>query len=161
MDPKVDSKSNTAGILLDETVFPRPVGLAAAYRFLERCYVRLEQRPRRRLHVRLKGKEKLDECALLALGEEFGNELVHQLMRHQVAERTEQLRSIIVGRALLSAEPTQAEPTQAQDASLPPEFASTLDYLEDPLGIAVPWEEKHGDKRKPAKTKTKSKSKSK
>jgi len=153
MDPKVDRESNSVHVLLDEGVFPRPVGLAAAYRFLERCYVQLERRPQQRLHVRLKGKERLAESALLGLGEEFCNEVVHQLVRHQVSERTEQLRAVLVGRALLS-----AEPEQAADAAAPPESWSGLDYLEDPLGIAVPWEEKHGDKRKPTKSKSKGKS---
>ncbi|MBI5489705.1 MAG: hypothetical protein HY905_20395 [Deltaproteobacteria bacterium] len=146
MDPKVDRQANAVNVVLDEGVFPRPVGLAAAYRFLERCYVQLERRPGRRLAVRLKGKSPLDEEVLLGLGEEFHNELVNQLVRHQVAERTDQLRAVIVGRALLSAEP--AEAVAAAPAA---EDASCLDYLEDPLGIAVPWEEKHGEKRKTTK----------
>jgi len=143
MDPRVDIESNAVGVLVDEGIFPRPVALAAAYRFLERCYVRLEGRSGRRLHVRLEGRERLDASALLGLGGEFGNELVHQLVRHQVSERTEQLRGIMVGRALLS-----AEPTPARDAAASPAPWDALDFLEDPLGIAVPWEEKHGAKGK-------------
>jgi His-Xaa-Ser system protein HxsD len=150
MDPKVDSSSNSVSVLLDESVFPRPVGLAAAYHFLDRCYVRLERRPQRRLQVRLKGKEPLDGSALRGLGEEFGNELVHQLMRHQVSERTEQLRAILVGRAMLS-----AEPEEAPEAAAPAEAPGMLDYLDDPLGIAVPWEEKHGEPRQPPAKKRK------
>ena len=50
-----------------------------------------------------------------------------------------------MGRALLSAEPA------AKDAAPSAEPWQTADYLEDPLGIAVPWEEKHGDKRKAPK----------
>jgi His-Xaa-Ser system protein HxsD len=148
MDPKVDTKSNTVAVLLDEDVFPRPVGLAAAYRFLDRCYVLLEKRPQRRLHVRLKGKEPLSEPSLQALAGEFGNELLHQLVRHQVSERTDQLRAAIVGRALLS-----ADTSLSLDALGPGTPEETLDYQEDPLGIAVPWEEKYGDQRKGSKKK--------
>jgi His-Xaa-Ser system protein HxsD len=150
MDPKVDRKSNSVLVMLDENVFPRQVGLAAAYHFLERCYVQLERRPAHRLHVRLKGKEPLDPAALCSLGEEFGNELVHQLVRHQVSERTDRLREAIVGRALMSAEPAGARECAPQADPL-----DALDYLEDPLGIAVPWEEKHGQKRKPGKSRKK------
>jgi His-Xaa-Ser system protein HxsD len=152
MDPKVDSRSNSVSVVLDENVFPRQVGLAAAYRFLERCYVQLEQRPQHRLAVRLKGKEPLDPAALGSLGEEFGNELVQQLVRLQVSERTNALREAIVGRALMSAEPTGGPECGCRDQDDP---LGTLDYLEDPLGIAVPWEEKHGEKRKPAKSRKK------
>jgi His-Xaa-Ser system protein HxsD len=146
MDPKVDRKTNSVGVLLDEAVFPRPVGLAAAYRFLDRCYVLVESRPRRHLHVRLKGKEPLTATALDALAGEFGNELLHQLVRHQVSERTEQLRAAIVGRALLS-----ADASLALDETLPAAPGDPLDFQDDPLGIAVPWEEKYGDQRKGAK----------
>jgi len=146
MEPKVDTKSNSVAVVLDEGIFPRPVGLAAAYRFLDRCYVLLETRPKGLLQVQLKGKEALDASSLRALAGEFDNELVHQLVRHQVSERTEQLRAAIVGRALLSADPSLSGETVEPGA---PE--QSLDYKDDPLGIAVPWEEKYGDRKKRGK----------
>ena len=79
MEPKVDKRSNSVDVVLDEEVFPRPVGLAAAYRFIDRCYVLVESRPRRRLSVRLKGKQPLAAPALAALAGEFRNELLHQI----------------------------------------------------------------------------------
>ena len=143
MDPKVDTKSNSVGVKLDEDVFPRSVGLAAAYRFLDRCYVLVERGPQKKLHVRLKGKEPLAAPALEALAGEFGNELLHQLMRHQVSERTEGLRAAIAGRALLSVETDQTCEDAGASAAVDP-----LDFRDDPLGIAVPWEEKYGDQAK-------------
>jgi His-Xaa-Ser system protein HxsD len=148
MDPKVDKKANSVDVLLDEAVFPRPVGLAAAYRFIDRCYVLVESRPRRRLSVRLKGKEPLAAAELTALAGEYRNELLHQLVRHQVAERTDALRAAIVGRAVLSADPQLAAETAA-----PPAASDPLDFQDDPLGIAVPWEEKYGEQRKKGKQK--------
>lgn len=138
MNPKVEASKNQVRIQVDEKVFPRPVTVAAAYVFIERCYVKLESAPNRSIQVQLKGKKKLGKSALARLAEEFENELLHQLIRHQVAEKTGSLREVIVGRALFSAEPAGEEP--AEDA---PE--EELDYLDDPLGIAVPWEEKYGD----------------
>ena len=137
MTATVQPAKNLVKLGVDEKIFPRPVTVAAAYMFIERCYVKLESAPRRRIQVQLKGKKKLGKSTLARLAEEFENELLHQLIRHQVAEKTNQLREVIVGRALFSAEPV-GEP--AQDA---PE--EELDYLDDPLGIAVPWEEKYGD----------------
>ena len=133
---EVDSRGNRIGLLLDEKIYPREVSLAAAYRFIDRCYVRLERAGRRQLQVWLKGKRKLGRKALDALAGEFNNELLQQLMRQQVAARTTGIREAIVGRALMSAEPwtEEIEPSEIEE----------LDYTEDPLGIAVPWEEKYG-----------------
>lgn len=141
MSTKVEAAKNLTVVRIDEQVFPREVVVSAAYMFLDRCYVRLEQAPRRNVLVQLKGKKKLSKSLLTNLADEFENELLHQLIRHQVAEKTNQLREVIVGRALFSAEP--AEETGEQ-----PEAGEDLDYLDDPLGIAVPWEEKYGDDKK-------------
>jgi His-Xaa-Ser system protein HxsD len=143
MEPKVDKKANSVDVLLDEAVFPRPVGLAAAYRFIDRCYVLVESRPGHRLSIRLKGKEPLAPAALTALAGEINNELLHQLVRRQVAERTDALRAAIVGRAVLSADAELAVEAPAAAAAA----ADPLDFQDDPLGIAVPWEEKYGGKR--------------
>jgi len=142
MDPKVVQKANGVEVTLDEAVFPRPVGLAAAYRFIDRCYVLVETRPGKRLSVRLEDKEPAAPAARKALAGEFRNELLHQLVRRQVAERTDALRAAIVGRALLS-----ADEALASEAAAPAAAAEPLDFQDDPLGIAVPWEEKYGEKR--------------
>ncbi len=147
----LDTKGNRIEVAVDEKVFPRQVSIAAAYRFLDRCYIRLESGARNRLKVSLKGKHKTSRAKLDALAHEFENELLHQLMRHQVSEQTTGLREVLVGRALLSADPDQAaldSPAPAGDAQPPggqAEEDADLDYLDDPLGIAVPWEEKYGD----------------
>ncbi|NMC71411.1 MAG: hypothetical protein GYA57_15280 [Myxococcales bacterium] len=142
MDPKVVQKANGVEVTLDEAVFPRPVGLAAAYRFIDRCYVLVETRPGKRLSVRLESKEPTAPAERKALAGEFRNELLHQLVRRQVAERTDGLRAAIVGRALLS-----ADDALAAEASAPAAASDPLDFQDDPLGIAVPWEEKYGGKR--------------
>lgn len=142
MSQKVDTKMNRVELAVDEKVFPRAVSVAAAYRFLDRCYVRLERSGRGKLSIFLKGKRKLAKARLDDLAGEFDNELLHQLMRHQVAERTDTLREVLVGRALLSAEPVEGFALDGQNEQ---SMDTDLDYLDDPLGIAVPWEEKYGD----------------
>jgi His-Xaa-Ser system protein HxsD len=141
MNPSIQAAKNLARIQVDEKLFPREVVVSAAYMFLDRCYLRLEQAPRRHVLVQIKGKKKLSKNQLTNLAEEFENELLHQLIRRQVAERTDGLREVIVGRALFSAEPAEGE-------AAPDEPQDDMDYLDDPLGIAVPWEEKYGDDKK-------------
>ncbi len=142
MNSIADAEKNLVRFDVDEKVFPRQVSVAAAYRFLDRCYVLLERAGRGKLAVSLKGKKKMARARLDELADEFGSELLHQLMRHQVAAQTDGLREVLVGRALLSAEPVEA--FDQEDALLETDDAD-LDYLDDPLGIAVPWEEKYGD----------------
>jgi His-Xaa-Ser system protein HxsD len=144
VERKLEAASNLVSLELDEAIYPRAVGVATAYRFLDRCYIRLARLPKNRLQVEMKAKDRHSAKALEALAKDFGNELIHQLMRHQVAERTDSLREIIVGRALLSAEASPDDGSSTGD--LVPD--QTLDYLDDPLGIAIPWEEKYGDKKK-------------
>jgi His-Xaa-Ser system protein HxsD len=138
-----------AGVLVevDEKVFPRSVTVAAAYVFIDRCYLRLERGERGRLAVRMKAKPGQPDAAVKDLAADFENELLHQLMRHQVSESTAGLREVLVGRALLSAEP-QDSPEGAAPGC---ESCADQDYLDDPLGIAVPWEEKYGDEAKDSK----------
>lgn len=118
-------------------LYPLEAIFGAAYVFLDRCYVYLDQHQPKKIQVHLKSKENTKKRQLEALADDFFNELLHQTLRLQIARRTAPVREMIVGRALLSAEPTGLQ--DEQDA-----FLDTADYLDDPLGIAVPWEEKYG-----------------
>jgi His-Xaa-Ser system protein HxsD len=142
MKSKIQAAKNLVSFQVDERIFPRPVVIGAAYMFIDRCYVQLVRAPNKFVEVSLKGKKKLTKQRLDLLVGEFENELLHQLVRVQVAEKTDSLREVIVGRALLSAEPVVEEAVAESDES---ETDQELDYLDDPLGIAVPWEEKYGD----------------
>ncbi|NOZ02203.1 MAG: hypothetical protein GXP54_09980, partial [Deltaproteobacteria bacterium] len=74
----------------------------------------------------------------------------------KLAKDTEAIRTTIVGRAIGQSIPEpefQPSPEPAPAPDLPPEVAKilaeeddSLDFLDDPLGIAVPWEEKYGKK---------------
>lgn len=135
-EPTINAKSNHVELVVDEKIFPRTVSLAAVYRFMDQCYIKLERAGRGKLNISLKGKKKLGTAGLIKLADELENELLQQLMRDMISEQTSGLREVLVGRALLSSEPQETEEPGEED----------LDYLDDPLGIAIPWEEKYGDK---------------
>jgi His-Xaa-Ser system protein HxsD len=144
MKSKIQATKNLVSFQVDERIFPRSVVVGAAYMFIDRCYVQLARAPKKFVVVSLKGKKKISKQRLDLLVGEFENELLHQLVRSKVSEKTDSLREVIVGRALLSAEPVM------QDAGVDSGESETdqeLDYLDDPLGIAVPWEEKYGDEK--------------
>lgn len=149
MEQKIEGAKNQVLCLVDEKLFPREVVVQAAYRFIDRCYVKLE-RSGKQVGVRLKGKSKLSSKKLGALADDFANELLHQLVREQVARRTAKLRELVVGRALASAESADFgfRPESAEGQGEAESVDADVDYLEDPLGIAIPWEEKYGDEEK-------------
>jgi His-Xaa-Ser system protein HxsD len=141
---KIEGARNSVSCLLEESLWPRPAIVQAAYHFIDRCYVKLERAGAKKITVRLKGKKKLSARRLTELADEFGNELLHQLMREQLSRRASRLREIILERALMSAQPA------GEDGEGPGEgtaVSADADYLDDPLGIAVPWEEKYGESK--------------
>ncbi|MEK6608853.1 MAG: His-Xaa-Ser system protein HxsD [Myxococcota bacterium] len=130
-------------LTFDLRVYSLDVLYSAAYIFLARCWVRLDRASAREITVTLKAKEKLDRKGLVGLAGEFENELVDQHVRARLAKEHTKLREMIVGRALFGAQGLGVQPS-APDAPAPVDE----DYLADPLGIAVPWEDKFLASRK-------------
>lgn len=137
--PKLALRKNTIEITFDLRVYARDVLMSTAYIFLAKAYLRLDRQGDHEIRVSLTGKQPLARAALEALAGEFQNELVDQQVRAQLAKQHTALREMIVGRALFGASATPTEPMPVTPSSASAED----DYLADPLGIAVPWEEKH------------------
>lgn len=138
-------------LTVDTALYPMDAILGTAYVFVERCYVFLDRAGEAGVRVSLSPKDGTSEGAMRAVAGDFQNELLAQALRCRIAERHEKLRETIVARALFGAAPrleesTSVEPPPDPQAALDPQFlpAEGDDYLEDPLGIAVPWEEKFG-----------------
>lgn len=142
MDALVEKDEVVLDLLL--RIYPLESILSACYRFVDRCYVFLDQPETRKIRVSLKPKQIPRNKDLSAIVGEFSNELLHQSLRLKIAARTSSIREMVVGRALLSAEPMGIP--QEED------LFDSADYLEDPLGIAVPWEEKYGKQEGEEKT---------
>ena len=135
MDFKIEK--NRAIIDLSVRLYPLDAVYGACYVFLDRCYIYLDEKEPKKVQVNLKPRDKKNKAELEALAGEFLNQLLHQALRLRIARQTSQVREMVVGRALLSAEPMGL-------AGEYDELFDSADYLDDPLGIAVPWEEKYG-----------------
>lgn len=105
----------------------------ACYVFIDRAYIFLDGNPAKEIKVCLKGRRRMAFKALERLAGEFQNELLNYALREKIARHTRRIREYIVGRAIFSA-----------SDSLPGEEERQSDYQKDPLGIAIPWEEKYG-----------------
>jgi His-Xaa-Ser system protein HxsD len=140
MTPTVNAKKNEVKWDIGTSTYPMDAVYGASYVFCDRCYVYLDKTADRRIVIVLQGKETLNRADLESLAGEFSNELLHQVLRTRIAKRTGKVREMIIGRALFSAEGA----TDDYGADDYDDLGDDADYLDDPLGIAVPWEEKYG-----------------
>lgn len=140
----VDVRANCVRVGLDARLYPLDVLYGAAYVFLSRAYVSLDRDGAKGFRVTLRGNQPLSRKDLRALAGEFENELVDQCVRARLARQHGKLREMIVGRALFGAQGGGVPPGEirAVVAADPAASGGDDDYLADPLGIAVPWEEK-------------------
>lgn len=112
-----------------DAVYPIAAVHGAVVLFIPRAFLRVATPKPGRTRVELRPKSGATaEGELLALGGEFLNELLHQALRLDVSARTEKLRELVIGKAVMSAE------GDAGDA---------VAFHDDPLGIARPWEERY------------------
>lgn len=128
--------------LLNSRIVTLEALFSTCYTFIDRYYIYLD-RNKSSFIVHLKPKEEGKPSAGKAEGE-FRNELLSNLLRERIAKNNSRIREYIVGQAIFSSVSSGA-PAAASRAE--------EDYLDDPLGIAIPWEEKAGKKRKGKKSK--------
>jgi His-Xaa-Ser system protein HxsD len=139
----LDVQTSTMTLSLDGGLYPRDVLYGAAYVFLDRAYVLLD-RVDGRFFVHLRGKQSLDEPTLRALAGEFENELLAQALRRRVAKANQKIIEQITTLAITSAAGSAAFEAGDEDGAVQPDVELALDdsrdFLDDPQGIAQPWE---------------------
>jgi His-Xaa-Ser system protein HxsD len=135
----LDPTTATMTMSLDVGLYPRDVLYAAAYVFLDRAYVLLDRDGSRYL-IHLRGKQALDEATLRAMAGEFANELLAQALRHQVVKTNQRIIEDVAALAISGAAGTDVAGDEAAliDLDAPQDDG----FLDDPLGIAEPWEAK-------------------
>jgi His-Xaa-Ser system protein HxsD len=145
---------------LDMDLYSREVLYAAAYIFLDRAYVLLD-RDGGRFLVHLRGKQVLEEATLRAMAGEFENELLAQELRRMVGKANQKIIEQITNLAITSAagaeyydedfEPGEAAAGNGSTTDVEGGVNDGMDFLEDPQGIATPWEPTRStDKKKEA-----------
>ena len=122
---------NTIELVVNEDVYSLEAVYGASFVFVDRVYVYLDKNEIG-LIVRLKGKKVLNEKELDAIAGEFMNELLNYSLRVSLAENNKKIRELIVSQAICSA------------VGVSKKGESGFKYEDDPLGIAIPWEDKYG-----------------
>ena len=140
---KIAKKKNGLIISLNPKIYPLEAIYGTCYVFVDRAYLFLDGNPNKEVKVFLKGKKELNLKELEKLAGEFKNELLNYSLRLSIAKNTKKIRETIVERALFSVLPHEEELEKINKS----EQINEKTIEDDPLGIAVPWEEKYGKKK--------------
>ena len=130
----IDLKNNTIKLIFDLQNYPKEALYGAAYVFLDKAYLFLDNKSSKKIEVSLKGKKKLNKNQLEKIKGEFLNELLNYTVRINLSKNNKKIREYVVEQALFSA---FGEENVEEDE---------IKYEEDPLGIAIPWEDKYEKK---------------
>lgn len=124
----------------DEELYPRDAIHGAAYVLIDRCYLHLERAGEKRIRVRLRTKTGSAADTRACAGD-FGNEALGQAWRRQLAADNRVLIEATTARGLAGAAgPPGLDDLLAMDIGDDTAF-------DDPLGIAMSWEEKYTKKK--------------
>lgn len=138
-----------ATLIVDTQVYSLDIIRRAAFGFVEHNFLFLEWLDEKQVAVTVSPKQvpTSEELLRRTVGE-LSNELLNQSLREQLMWDTRQIRELIVGRSLFAASGEEHE-----DLGFDLDFPDDDDdFLDDPLGIAVPWEEKYGADESPEAT---------
>jgi His-Xaa-Ser system protein HxsD len=150
-DPSTDSKrprtrrldwparGQMVTVPVDRGLYPLEVIHGAAYVLMDRAFVLLEPGEGDTVQVRLCGRDPLDDDGLRRLGGEFANELTNQALRATLDESGRKIREYIIAKSHFFHDQGGQDIQSLLDATMLEAFD------DDPLDIAVPWEEKYGD----------------
>lgn len=135
-----DPSEGSVTVTVDAAVYPLEAVYGAAYIFIDRCYVLLD-RPRAGAYaVTLTEKSGAgDAASRRAMAGELINELLTQAWRQKIIEENRVVIETVTAQALAG---SMAEPSLDDLAS----FDFSEDSFDDPLGIAMSWEEKYRKK---------------
>jgi His-Xaa-Ser system protein HxsD len=138
----VDLGNRAVSLRVQGSIYPLSAIYAAAYIFIDRCFVLLDKPDPTFVRVTLSVKKgEANAEVLTALAGEFANELLSCAWRAKIAEESRSLIESATAQALRGA----MGPPSLDDLE---KFDFSEEAFEDPLGIAMSWEEKYGKKKK-------------
>jgi len=122
---------------LNSQCYPLESIFATCIGRLEDFYFYLDKSKKGSTIVEIRSKSKnLGEKKLKKIAGEFLNDLAENVLRFKISQRNKKIREYIVKEALFFSKPYQ------EMDKVKPAQDSDLVYKEDPLGIAIPWEER-------------------
>ena len=130
---EINEKEDYVLVSINPKIYFLDVIYSAAYILLDKAHIVLDGDPEEEIIAEIRPKGKQD---LRALAMAFNDELLNYSVYKTQSEKNKEIRQAIIQRALLSNG-----------------FGTEGSGIDDPEGIAVPWEDKYGkdNKRKQKK----------
>lgn len=130
----INNMSNILKIKIKSDIFPIEAYYATSLFFLDKYYVYLDKK-KDQIEVIITPKEGI-KMLVKEIEGDFRNELINNSLRIRISQNNLSIRQYIINQALFSSLPTTEQKT----------LQSLNSYQDDPLGIAIPWEEKYPGK---------------
>jgi len=152
----------SVALTVDLSIYPLAAVFGCGYGFVDRCYVFLDRPGEGKVRVSLSPKAGTAVAEATTIAADFQTELLSQTLRHHVDQQHEKTRERILARALFGAAPGSDEAAEGGARSddvdhldreltgAPDVPGEEDDFLDDPLGIGVPWEQRFAGKADPA-----------
>jgi His-Xaa-Ser system protein HxsD len=125
---EVHGKDGYVVVSVNPKMYSLDIVYSASYVFLDKAYVVLDGDPIEEITVQLRPKD--GKVELEALGRDFNNELIKYAVYRLHSAEGQEIRERIISKAL------ETNSCESKDED---------DELDDPLGIAKPWEESDRD----------------
>ena len=135
---------NKCSIKLNPKIYPLEVIYSAAYVLLDKAFISFDGDPEKEVIVNIKPRESQNPDQI---ADEFQNELVNYLEYRVNYQRNKDIRDMILQRAILTNDPGANQQTSSPEESGEMNFDDNEEFLDDELGIAVPWEEKQEESK--------------
>lgn len=139
--------------VVKQSLYPLDVVYAVCYSYLDKAYIYLDQKEKNSVSVTMIAKEGTSRAELEKIKGEFHNDLIFSALRHDISKKNKRIREGIVFAALFSAQGNDPD-TLLEGGDIIEEEVDDK-WQEDPLGIAIPWEEKNTKKKNNLKKKKK------
>lgn len=137
---------NYVVLSLNPKIYPLDIIYSAAYVLMDKIFVVIDGDPKEEIIVELRPKDKKKD--LEELGRDFNNELLNYAVYKIQSEKSKEIKDTIVKRALLTNEKcVEEQDFEESIEEKPEEIDEEESYIDDPLGIAKPWEETHKEEK--------------
>lgn len=140
------NRNSEVTVNINPKIYPLDVIYSAAYVFLDNFYIIIDGDPKDKVIVKILPKKGFSSEDI---EKRFNNELINYVFYKKQVEKNGDIRKAIIQRALVTAElsgESTANINQKQWSGIEEFQSSDADFIDDPEGIAIPWEEKFGKK---------------
>lgn len=127
---EIDKNEKLVRVSINPKIFSLSMIYSACYIFIDQAYAIIDGDPEDEIIVELVPKKEYD---LDKLRLEFSNELLNFAVYETRSKKNASIRGTLLKRALL----TNEVETSTRE---------TVEFIDDPEGISIPWEEKYGKK---------------